>query len=316
MSGAEIPCVAAHGAGALGPAPVIVFAYLRADHLRRSIESLQANPEAKDTDLTVFCDAPKRPEQQPLAQAVREYIESLSGFRSVTRVYRPNNMGLARSIIDGVSQFLAAHDRVIVLEDDLVVSPHFLRYMNDALERYRDDPRVASVHGYSYPTPETLPETFFLEGADCWGWATWSRAWAHLEPDGARLLRELRERKLTHRFDFDNRFPYVQMLEDQVAGRNSSWAIRWHAATYLKGLLTLYPGRSLVHNIGNDSSGTHCGRSDAMGTTSTQAPVPVQAIAVQPCEPARQAFGRFLANQRPWRHRLQSTVRRWMRAAA
>lgn len=312
MSGAEIPPTAAPGSS--GPAPVIVFAYLRAEHLRRSIESLQANPQAKDTDLTVFCDAPKRPEHQAQAQAVRELVESLSGFRSVTRVYRPHNMGLARSIIDGVSQALAAHDRVIVLEDDLVVSPHFLRYMNDALDRYREDARVASVHGYSYPTPETLPETFFLEGADCWGWATWSRAWVHFEPDGARLLRELRERKLTRRFDFDDRFPYLQMLEDQVAGRNSSWAIRWHAATYLKGLLTLYPGRSLVHNIGNDSSGTHCGSTDAMGAASTQAPVHVQAIAVQPCEPARQAFGRFLASQRPWRQRLRSTVQRWMGA--
>jgi hypothetical protein len=315
MSHTEQPDVNAGEPGGPRLAPVIVFAYLRADHLRRSISSLQANAEARDTDLTVFCDAPRRPEQRAQVQAVRDYVDSLTGFRSITRVYRTHNLGLARSVIDGVSQTLATHQQVIVLEDDLVVSPFFLRYMNDGLQRYRDDPRVASIHGYSYPTPERLPQTFFLTGADCWGWATWSRAWAHFEPDGAKLLRELRARRLTSQFDFDNRFPYVQMLEDQIAGRNSSWAIRWHAAAFLQGLLTLYPGRSLVHNIGNDSSGTHCGTTDTMGSDTSQAPVPVPAIAVEPCEPARQAFGRFLARQRPWRHRLGTSLRRWVRVA-
>jgi hypothetical protein len=290
-------------------APVVVFAYMREDHLRRSIESLLTNPEASSTDVVFYCDAAKRPQHQPQVDAVRAYVDSVSGFRSVSRVHREENMGLARSIIDGVTKTLERHGRAIVLEDDLVVSRHFLRYMNEALELYRDDPRVASIHGYCYPTRDPLPETFFLAGADCWGWATWSRAWATFQQDGATLLRQLRERNLTRHFDYNGQYPYTRMLEDQVSGRNSSWAVRWHASCFLQGLLTLYPGRSLVDNIGNDSTGTHCGSTDIFAQALAHADVrPDPLTAVQPSLQAHAAFEQFFRERNP----LTARVRRWL----
>ncbi|WP_280154583.1 glycosyltransferase [Piscinibacter sp. XHJ-5] len=297
-------------------APIAMFAFNRVEHLRRAVESLAACPEAPHSALTLYCDGARRPDEQAAVEAVRRYAAGITGFASVTVDAAPANRGLAASVMRGVADQLNRFDAVIVLEDDLVVSPHFLRYMNDALAHYADDPRVASVHGYSYPTPEPLPDTFFLQGADCWGWATWARAWKHFEPDGAKLLAELRRRRLTRAFDLDGSYPYAAMLADQIAGRNSSWAIRWHAACYLRGLLTLYPGRSLVENIGNDSSGTHCETSDAMSRAPTTRPVAVGGIPVEPCEPARAAFARFLAGQRSWRARVRGSVRRLLRVEA
>ena len=125
-------------------------------------------------------------------------------------------------------------DKVIVLEDDLVTSPHFLQYMNDGLGIYERDDRVISIHGYSYPVHGKLPETFFLRGADCLGWATWKRGWDLFEDDGQRLLNELERRNLTRSFDFDGSYPYTQMLRDQIAGSNSSWAVRWYASAFLR----------------------------------------------------------------------------------
>ena len=297
-------------------APVILFAYQRADHLRRTVASLQANPEASATDLVICCDAAKRPELQPRVDEVRAFAATVGGFRSVRRVLHEHNQGLSRSIIDGVTQMLRDHGRVIVLEDDLELSPHFLRFMNEALDRYRDDSRVASIHGYVFPTDEALPETFFLQGADCWGWATWSRAWAQFESDGTLLLSELRARGLCRHFDFEGQYPYTEMLQDQIAGRNSSWAILWHASCYLKGLLTLYPGRSLVHNVGTDARATHAASDDAFSRPATMLPVAVQDIAVEPSAMARQAIVGFFAAQRPWHARLKSTARRVMRRRA
>lgn len=297
-------------------APVVVFAYMRPDHLRRTIESLLVNPEAAQTDVTIYCDGPKRAEHLGGVEAVRRYVASVSGFRSVTRIHRETNFGLAPSVIEGVTRTLKCSDRVIVLEDDLHLSPHFLRYMNDALERYAQEPRVASVHAYSYPTREPLPETFFLEGADCWGWATWARAWQHFEADGAKLLDELERRRLVRDFDLDGSYPYSGMLRDQIAGVNSSWAIRWHAACFLRGLLTLYPGRSLVENIGNDASGTHCEVDEVYSRPPTERPVEVAAIPVEPSALARAAFARFLGASRPWHERVRATVGRLLRSAA
>jgi len=109
---------------------------------------------------------------------------------------------------------------------------------------------VGSIHGYWYPVDRQVPETFFLRGASCWGWATWSRAWQLFEGDGRQLLAELERQGLTHRFDLDGAMAYTRMLKDQIAGKNNSWAIRWHAAMFLAGRLQLSPGTSLVRNTG------------------------------------------------------------------
>jgi len=290
--------------------PVIVFAYGRVKHLRRCIESLLANPEASATALTFFCDAARNPGDRSRVDEVRAYVDEVRGFQSIRRIYRERNLGLARSVMDGVTETLATHGRVIVLEDDLVLSPHFLRYMNDGLNRYEHDDRVASIHAYTYPVDVELPETFFLRGADCWGWATWSRAWSHFEEDGTRLLTQLRDSGLSREFDLDWQFPYVGMLRDQIAGRNNSWAILWHASCFLKNRLTLYPGRSLVQNIGNDSSGTHCGTTDGFSREPTEQPVRVDDIVVEPSNLARRAFMAFLRTRISLGTRIRNSVKR------
>lgn len=274
-------------------APIVLFAYARLDHLQRTIESLRNNPESAPSSLYVYCDGPRDARARPGTDAVRAYVDSLRGFTAITRIYRDTNLGLAKSIIAGVSEVLASHPCVIVLEDDLVLSPHFLAYVNGALALYEHDESVASIHAYCYPVGEALPETFFLKGADCWGWATWARAWSHFEPDGRRLLQQLRKRGLTREFDMDGAYPYVRMLRGQIAGRNDSWAIRWHASCFLKDMLTLYPGRSLVQNIGNDGSGTHCAPTDVYSGALLVQPVALRRIPLEPSAPARASFVRF-----------------------
>src|SRR5260370_30670471 len=122
-------------------------------------------------------------------------------------------------------EVLSQHERVIVLEDDIVVSPFFLSYMNGALSLYEDEPRVASIHAYVYPIKEPLPETFFLRGADCWGWATWRRGWELFNSDGRYLLSELRRRGLTQQFDLHGAYRSRKMLKPQIAGANDSLAV-------------------------------------------------------------------------------------------
>lgn len=292
-------------------APVIIFAYNRPHHLARTVASLLANPEAALTHVTLFCDAPKTIEAGAAVEEVRRFVESVSGFASVTRVYRERNMGLAMSIVDGVSQTLRQHASVIVLEDDLQLSPYFLRYMNRGLDCYRDDPQVASIHGYWYPTVCPLPETFFLRGADCWGWATWPRAWRHFEPDGRRLLAEVRSRKLEHEIDYDDNYPHIKILKRQIAGKNDSWAIRWHVSCYLRNMISLYPSRSLVQNAGHDDSGTNCRTGDSFASGLSDRPVDASRVDVAPSTLARDAAVKFFRARKQtlvgkvWQHLQQ-----------
>ena len=274
-------------------APLALFVYNRLEHTRRTVESLRANEYASESDLFIFADAGRDARDASEVAAVREFVRAIGGFRSLTVFEREKNLGLAASIIGGVSEVLRKRDRVIVVEDDLVTSPFFLRYMNEALEYYEADDRVASIHGYVYPTQLPLPETFFLRGADCWGWATWRRGWAVFNPDGRELLSGLRKADAAREFDFDGAFQYTSMLQDQIRGANNSWAIRWYASAFLKNKLTLYPGRSLVANIGTDASGTHCGSTDTFDVSSSTSTIRVGGIPVEDSPQGRAAFTEF-----------------------
>lgn len=281
-------------------APISLFVYNRLGHTRRTVEALQKNVLASKSDLIVFSDGPTSEVQFEEVQKVRQYIRQIDGFKSVTIVEQENNRGLACSIIDGVTHVCNKYGRVVVLEDDLVTSPYFLKYMNEGLEKYQDEQRVISIHAYIYPTEQTLPETFFLKGADCWGWATWKRGWQLFDPDGQKLLDELKRRKLTHQFDFDKSYPYTKMLQNQIAGKNNSWAIRWYASAFLQDKLTLYPGRSLVHNIGLDGSGTHCSAAGDFYNKITGSPISVDEVTIDDNVFVRQSITNFHKQTRPW----------------
>ena len=243
-------------------APIALFTYNRPWHTQQTVEALLQNELASETNLVIFSDGAKNDNDQMKLDDVRRYIHTIKGFNSVSIIESPTNHGLASSIINGVTEVVNKYKRIIVLEEDLVSSPFFLRYMNDALELYQNVEKVISIHGYVLPVFEELPETFLIRGADCWGWATWKRGWDLFEGDGQKLLSELKKRKLTRQFDLGGAYRYTRMLKDQIAGRNSSWAVRWYASAFLKNRLTLYPGRSLIQNIGNDGLGTHVGNLD------------------------------------------------------
>jgi hypothetical protein len=279
-------------------APITLFTYARPDHARRTVEALLQNHYAASHDLIVFSDAARTPGKRSAVAEVRAYLETITGFRSVTIHRRPHNFGLAKSIIEGITQVLSDNERIIVLEDDMVTSSHFLSYMNEALDKYADDGRVISIHGYVYPVEPVLHDAFFLTGADCWGWATWRRGWDHFNPDGQHLLDELNRRKLIPAFDFNGAYSFSEMLAGQIKGTNDSWAVRWHASAFLADKLTLYPGRSLVHNIGNDNSGTHCGNSAVHDIELSQVPVDLNNIEVKPSEEGRHAFEMFFRKSR------------------
>jgi len=244
-------------------APIALFVYNRLEHTKRTVEALAKNTLASESDLIIFSDGSKRPEHDGSVANVRAFIRTIQGFKSISIVESEVNKGLSRSIISGVTQVVKKYGRVVVLEDDLVTSPYFLSYMNQGLSLYEADERVISVHGYVYPVKDALPESFFIKGADCWGWATWGRGWDLFEHDGQKLLSELEKRGLIDAFDYKSTYPYSDMLKAQISGQNDSWAIRWYASAFLKDRLTLYPGTSLVQNIGNDDSGTHSGTSTA-----------------------------------------------------
>ncbi len=243
-------------------APIAFFAFKRPDHTLRALTALSQCDLASESTLYVFCDGERTPDDHEQVEKVRAVVGSRKWCGVVHPVVREKNFGLAESVISGVTSVVRSHGRVVVLEDDLLVSPFFLRYMNDALDLYEDEGRVMQVSGYMFDINYRADtDAAFLPFTTSWGWGTWKRAWEMFDPsmEGYGLLK--REKGLRKRFNLDGAYDFFGMLKLQKEGKVDSWAIRWYLNVFLSNGLVLYPEKTLVENIGWDGSGVHCGDS-------------------------------------------------------
>lgn len=278
-------------------APILLFVYNRPEHVKRTLAALEQNILAKESELFIYSDAARSPQDEASVAEVRKIIRTaLPFFKQVNIIERETNWGLARSIIDGVTTQINRYERVIVLEDDLIVAPYFLKFMNDALNTYQHEEKVGHIQACDFTQDASLPDTFLIKWTGSWGWATWKRAWKYFNPDGKALLEELQRRKLTYTFDFNGKYGYTRMLRRQTEGKNNSWAIRWNASLFLNDILSLNVGKSLVQNEGFDGSGTNCGGGNLYASQLWMNPIQVHRIspATENLQ-ARNAYVRYYA---------------------
>jgi hypothetical protein len=237
--------------------PIILFTYNRLWHTKQTVEALQNNLFAEQSNLFIFSDGPKTEKDEPKVKEVRKYLKTIKGFKNIEIIERDKNWGLANNIIDGVTKIVNEYGRIIVLEDDIVTSPYFLKYMNEALSKYEDKEKVMHVSGYMYPIKkEGLPDTFFLKPTSCWGWATWERAWKYFEKTPEKQIKMLDKDQIKD-FNLNNSYDYWSQVVLNYEGKLNTWAIFWYLSVYLNKGLSLHPRESLTKNIGTDGSGAH-----------------------------------------------------------
>jgi GR25 family glycosyltransferase involved in LPS biosynthesis len=239
-------------------APIIIFCYNRQFHLQKTVDKLKTNVLAKESDLYIFSDGPKSEPDQIEVKQVRDFIHNITGFKSINISLSENNQGLAQSVIDGVSRVIKEHGRVIVLEDDILVSSDFLNFMNQALEKYENHQKIYSVSGYSYKLEqiEQKDELYLVKRASSWGWGTWENRWASADwnvKDYQSFLSEPKQRDTFQNAGKDQ----LVMLVKQMKGIISSWAVRWTYHHFKKEAYCLVPKFSKVKNIGTDGTGTN-----------------------------------------------------------
>lgn len=242
-------------------APIVLFVYNRPWHTKQTIKALQKNKLADKSELFIYSDGAKDKESEKKVKEVREYIKTIEGFKKVTIIEREQNLGLANNIIDGVTNIINRYGKIIVLEDDLVSSPYFLKFMNEALEFYENDEKIMSISGYCYPFvfPKTYDKDVFLfYRFSSWGWAMWKDRWNKIDFNISKNHHIFKNKKLKKQLNRGGE-DLFDLLKSYVKGRNDSWAIRVCLNVSLNNKYTLYPRKSLIQNIGFDASGTHCG---------------------------------------------------------
>jgi len=240
--------------------PLAIFAFNRPAYLKKCLSSLKYNKLSKQSKVYFFIDFPKSTKDIEPHLKVIKIINDANFFKKKIIIQRKINYGLKKNILSGVNYVLKNNKKVIVLEDDLFLSKYFLDYMNEYLNYFENSNSVASIHGYCYPIAnKNLDKFFFLKGADCWGWATWRRAWNNYNDNHLSLASKIKKMKQVRMFNFNNTFNFFHMLKNRSS---NMWAINWYASAFVKNMLTLYPKYSYVKNLGNKGVGTHSKRLD------------------------------------------------------
>lgn len=245
-------------------APIVIFVYNRPLHTKKTIDALRKNLLAKESELFIYSDAPRNFAAEESVKEVRGVIRNVQGFKKVTIVEREKNWGLANSIVDGVTSIVNKYGKIIVLEDDIVTSPYFLKFMNDALNFYDNNKKVWHISGWNYPIEkEDLEDAFFFRVMNCWGWGTWCDRWIHYEKNPKKIKNNWSADE-KFKFDLDGSGIFWGQVEDNLKGKINTWAIFWYATIFNNHGLCLNPTIGYCNNIGFDGSGVHCGPNDAL----------------------------------------------------
>jgi len=272
-------------------APLAIFTFNRPFYLEKCINSLKLNKLSSKTKVYFFIDYPKVNEDFHNYAKVKKIIKETNFFKKKIIIERKYNFGLRKNLLSGINYVLNKNETIIVLEDDLYLSKQFLNYMNKYLNFFKKSKNIASIHGYCYPIDKKNLENFFLiRGADCWGWATWKRAWKHYNDDHLFLSQEIKRMGEIKTFNFNNTFNYYDTLKNRLP---STWAVNWYASAFIKGMLTLYPKNSHVQNLGNNGIGEHSTKVDKSFDVSLSKKFIFEKIIIKENLLARKKFEKF-----------------------
>lgn len=238
--------------------PIALFIFNRPQHLARTLVDLSKNKGFAPKRVIVFADGPRHEKEAEAVEKARRIAREMLGPSATFRM-QDRNKGLARSIIDGVSELSTDNGRVIVVEDDLAPEPEFLEFLERALDHYADTSEVMQISGHMFEVPEfkARRQPIILPLTTTWGWATWQRAWDQFDESAVGARRMLDSPSQRKSFNLGGAYDYANMLEEQLAGRRDSWGIRFYFSTFQRGGVAVFPPRTLVRNNGFDGSGSH-----------------------------------------------------------
>ena len=275
------------------PAPVVLFTYSRLEHTKKTVEALMKNTLAHETKLYIVSDGARDGNDSYAVEAVRNYCRSIKGFSEVHLICRKKNFGLGRNIISGLNHIFQKYDRAVILEDDIVTAPSFLIFMNQALERYKDNDEVMSISGYVPPFDKNgVPDFFFSYWFECWGWATWKNRWQKFERDPGKLIRKTSRKDIRY-INVNGTSPDMwDQVIDNYLGRRYTWAIFNHITVCRERGIVLYPKYTLCQNIGFDGTGDNCDVSDEYNVILTQDDVTAVELP-KDCRVSEQAVRQF-----------------------
>lgn len=236
--------------------------YDRLDCLEKCIESLKKCEDYSRTVLYISSDAAYKIEDKIKIESVRKYIKTISGFKEVIPIVADENKGLKLAYEFATNLVFSQHQTLIFLEDDIVVAPNFLQFMNDGLEFYKNDPKIISISGFTHSVffdvnKKLKAEVYFTSRWCPWGFGTWKNKMQNVPNVSLETLKK----------DLNNK-DFVKKLDaigidlftafQRKLYQNESLVLDYRNVYHMikNDLYSATPYSTKTFNIGNDGQGT------------------------------------------------------------
>lgn len=274
-------------------APVGIVTLNRYEHFKQCLESLERCTGADQTEVYVALDYPPSEKYVEGWKRIDSYLEEKelnNKFKKLIVYRRDHNYGIKGVNSNGGTlhiKLCEEYDYYIISEDDNVFSPNYLEYMNQCLEKYKDDEDVIAVTGYSYPINWESSKGATVQrqnfNASAWGWGWWTCKRNEVRKNISTGDMYDRAPELLKNGTFRKRSLFVTFYEYVSSSiipidfykkvQNGRLAItdyctRQYLAVYDKYVIS--PLISKVRNIGFDGTGVYCqdvSEFDGSGTT-------------------------------------------------
>jgi hypothetical protein len=232
-------------------APIVIFTYNRRETIEKLINSLLKNKESKNSNLYIFQDNHKNIYDKHRVEDVKNYIRHINGFKKKKIYYRSINFGLSKNIIEGIKLVFSKHNKAIFLEDDLIVSDQFLKFMNKCLNFYYKKKKIWHISGWNYDIniKNNKYDAFIIRNTNSWGWATWKDRWKYFSKDPEKIFKTWKSNDIA-KFNLDNVYDFFLQIKKNYLKILDTWGIFWYATVFVNKGLCIYPKKSLVKNIG------------------------------------------------------------------
>lgn len=243
----------------------LLFTYHRSYHTKQVLAGLKQN-SVLPQKLLVFQDGLREGDDEYEWKKVSSLIHDINWCdREI--IVSETNKGLAESIVSGINYAFENYDAVIVLEDDCVPMPNFMKFMEQCFEKYQDDARVYSISGYAYPIILEKDEfdVYACGRVSSWGWGTWKSRWQIYQKDYEILKQFRKDREKSAQLAVWGR-DLEAMLVGNIRGTIDSWAVFWALQIILRNGICINPYLSLIDNIGCDGTGVNCRVSNSFKT--------------------------------------------------
>lgn len=245
-------------------APVLIPTLNRHIHFKRCVESLASCIHADETDLFIGLDYPLTQAHWEGYKVIKEYLASITGFKTITIFERKINFGVRKNLNEARKVIFEKYDRLILSEDDNVFAPSFLKFVNKGLEVYETREDIFAVAGYNNPwhMPSWYKSDVYLrQGFTAWGLGIWRDKWNMVDwslENYNKMLRKKENIAILKRH-YKKHIPQLNRIRDTGVITGDGFLL---VHIIDKNLSAALPVRSLVRNTGHDGSGLHCGSGD------------------------------------------------------